>query len=72
MLPGKICRRCKNTIPRPTWRRYKNGSVHLLWQCECGITGAQQPIPARLAEAYGLESKDQAMARLSVEADKTW
>lgn len=72
MTPEKICRKCKKAIPRPTWRRYRNGAVHLVWQCECGSWDAGKPLPASMAEAFGMETKDQAIARLSVANDASW
>jgi hypothetical protein len=65
------CTRCKkHATGQPRWRRFKNGSVHLVWWCcgkQCG-----DPIPKREASSFGLESYEQAVARLTVEHDQTW
>lgn len=66
-----VCRKCKRAVKTPTWRMYRNGAVHLVWQC-CGSYNAGKPLPSRLAESFGLESKDQATARLTVANDKHW
>lgn len=65
------CRRCqREVVGQPRWRRFKNGSIHLVWWC-CGRQ-VGDPLPKREASRFGIESYEQALARLTVEHDNTW
>jgi hypothetical protein len=65
------CKRCKQIVEGPPrWKRFSNGSVHLVWWC-CDRQ-VQDPIGKYMAEQFHLEPYEQAVARLTVEYDTTW
>ena len=65
------CERCQRAVTGvPQWKRYRNGSVHLVWMCGGHQVGG--PIPQREHVKYAMEPYAQAHARLTVAHDQTW
>ena len=65
------CRLCWNQVKTVKWRRFKNGTVHLVWWC-CDRQAAGNPIPKKYATELGAEPYGLAWTRLTMEHDQTW
>lgn len=67
------CRRCQRPVESAAWRRFKNGSVHLVWWCgECERQAAGNPLPKEWAGRFNLESFETAQARLTLASGVGW
>lgn len=71
MYTAERCLKCRRLITTADWRRFSNGSVHLVRVC-CG-TWKGNPLPKTEAIKFGcLETYERACARLTVANDSTW
>jgi hypothetical protein len=60
------CRCCKQTVTRVEWRRFSDGTVHLVFWC-CGRQ-VGDPLPKTQASAYGCIPH--AMAQITTPSDR--
>lgn len=52
------------------WRRFKNGSVHLVWWC-CGKQ-VGDPLPKERWAEFDIDPYEVAVARFTIAHDESW
>lgn len=65
------CRGCGLRVKTVRWRRFKNGTMHLVWFC-CGKQAAGNPLPKHYARLFDVVPEHVAHARLTLESGEGW
>jgi hypothetical protein len=72
LLEKRTCKKCHRELKKARWRRFKNGTFHLVKWCQTCERFWGNPIPPTRAAEFGAEDREVAIRRLTVQHDQTW